>query len=662
MATPIWTVGATNLGTIKHGVEFEKQVIAIYADDYEIVDGALPLGAEIDSTGKIFGLCYEESYNSNTPVQVYTFTIRATSTTGEYADRVFKLSLLSQELLVPGSIDQNTVKYLDQSFAYQITRGVVDTGINQYWRLDLGTLPDGVNLYQNGAIEGSAGIFIKPFALSTFIKPEVTSIPESLITSWNNWAKSYLSTVGNNDHQFTLSLHNGIDPIHFSVTARIAYINLDADTSWFAEHSSYVELDPTMTYVFVAVTDKDYLTWVTDINLPDLANGEISELDVKATSEAGKKITYALKPKKASYLPLGLFFLDKGLIAGRVSFRTYVDDPTNLPVDDDYYFTVRAKTADNFSFIERQFKLHINRVHPSPYVNIWIRSFPEASSRAKLDEILNNKVFFPDSLMYRDGDPWFGRSNELRFLFSPGLKPATVDEFYKALVNNHYTKELLFGEVTNAYAYDNNLNLVYEVVYLPVVDNFGKLNPVTNRMAGLPDVIDLRNSIKNYFWDKNGAVYYNFTPNGLDNMRRQFEQTVGYYNQGILPRWMLSPQPVPNKTGQFYPPKGYLYAVVLAYTRPKGSDIIVYRLKRAGINFNNFRFEFDRLELDDNLMSTYDPTSENFVGSDETIFDNESTIFEEGTTRFNRSSDFVGGQGPGVGNKYLKFPRTGAFY
>lgn len=662
MATPIWTVGATNLGTIKHGIEFEKQVTAIYAVDYEIVNGALPLGAEIDSTGKIFGLCYEQSYNSNTPVQVYTFTVRAISDNGDYADRVFKISLLSQELLVPASIDQNLVKYQEQSFVYQITRGVVNTDINQYWRLDLGNLPDGVSLYQNGAIEGLTGTFIKPFALSTFLKPGVSVVPETLISSWDSWAKSYLSSVGQNDHQFTLSLHNGIDPIHFSVTGRIVYINLDSDISWFSDNDEYVELDSTLTFVFVTVTDKDYLTWKTDASLPDLSNGEISELDVKATSEADKKVTYALKPKKASRLPLGLFFLEKGLIAGRVSFRCHVDDPDNLPVNDDYYFIVRAKTADNFSFIEREFKLHIERTHPSPYVNIWIRSFPDASNRAKLDEILSNKVFFPDSLLYRDGDPWFGKSNELRMLLAPGLKPATIEEFYQAIVNNHYTKELLFGEVTNAYAYDNNLNLVYEVVYLPVVDNFGKLNPVTNRMAGLPDVIDLRNNIKNYYWDKNGAVYYNFTPNGLDNMRRQFEQTVGYYNQGILPRWMLSPQPVPSKSGQFYPPKGYQYGIILAYTRPKGSDIIVYRLKRAGINFNDFRFEFDRLELDDNLMSTYDPTAKNFVGSDETIFDNELTIFEEGTTRFNRSSDFVGGQGPGVGNKYLKFPRTGAFY
>lgn len=659
MTTPIWTIAPTNLGTIQHGVTFTKTILAIYASDYRVISGSMPTGAMLSSDGTISGICYEQNYNSNNPITTYTFTIRASSAEGEYVDKVFKMSLLSQQILIPSVIDQNSVKFLERSFSYQIARGTVNSANNVYWRLDKGILPDGVSLYQNGSIELQASTVVKPFVFNSFIKPGVTIVPDSVIESWNQWALRYLASIGPDDHQVVLSLRNNTDPIQLSVTARITFIRLSGEVEWFDENSDYAAVDSTMTYAYISVTDKDFITWNNGLELPSLNNGAISELSVSALSESGKKLTYSLRPYKKSFLPLGLFFLNNGLIAGRSGFRCHVDDPANLPVNDDYYFTVRAKTIDNFSFTEQTFKLHINRANDKPYVNLWIRSFPTAQNRKTLADVLGNKALFPESLMYRKNDPWFGRSKELRILFAPGLNPGTVQEFYDAMVNNHYTKELLFGEVKNAYAYDQNLNLVYEVVYLPIVDNLGKYNIVTNKVASLPDEVDLRKSLTNYYW-KDGVPQFFLTPNGLENMRSQFESVIGYHNKGILPRWMLSPQPVPNKPGQYYPPTGYKAVVVLAYTIPKGSETILYRLKRSGINFNDFRFEFDRLELDDNLTSTYDSGSSSFLTDTETTFDSGLLTFEEGTTRFNRSSDFVGGQGPG-GNKYLKFPRTGTF-
>jgi hypothetical protein len=47
-----------------------------------------------------------------------------------------------------------------------------------------------------------------------------------------------------------------------------------------------------------------------------------------------------------------------------------------------------------------------------------------------------------------------------------------------------------------------------------------------------------------------------------------------------------------------------------------------------------------------------------------TSFDNDITTFENGTTKFNYGTDYIlglTGTGPYVGNKYLKFPKTGAF-
>jgi hypothetical protein len=236
-----------------------------------------------------------------------------------------------------------------------------------------------------------------------------------------------------------------------------------------------------------------------------------------------------------------------------------------------------------------------------------------------------------------------------------------MEQYNTVLEDNYYNKSLLFGDVETAVCYDENLQIKYEVVYLPLVDRLSTIEPGTHSQVGLPDVIDLRSQIKNYYFD-NGQTYYIFKPNGLENMRHRLATTVGFYNQGIIPGWMTSIQPIPEKLGQFYAPPGFKHAVVLAYTVAGGSSVIAFRLKRAGVNFNNFKFEFDRFELDKRLSESFTaPPVEEEQG---TTFDNDITKFENGTTKFNYGVDYIlglTGTGPYVGNKYLKFPKTGAF-
>jgi hypothetical protein len=660
MAAPIWITTKTNLGTVQHGVRFSRQVIASGTVNYTLQSGSLPAGVVLSTaTGQISGVPFEQNYNSNNPVSTFTFVVRATNQDGDYADQTFKICLLSQELLLPKVFNQYHVRYITNFFQYQIPRGVVNGATNMYWRLDHGEMPPGGELYQNGSIEVMHSDRIAPFSASTFMKPTIAVLPEHVVDSFNEFARLKLSIPSDNDHQFVVALRSPTGPIQFSITVRITYLTITGLESWFTENSNYVVANTALTYVFMTTSDSDFITWDSAENLPDLANGAISDLDVRAKSNTGKQLTYALKPIDYGQLPLGLVFYTDGILAGRVGFRCHVDDPVNLPVNDDYEFIIRAKTLDTFTFTEKRFRLHINKVHNEPYVNVWVRSFPVVETRQKLETLLGNRVLFPDRLLYRKNDPWFGKPNELRFLFAPGLRVKTIDEYYQALEKNHYDKTLLLGEVKTAVAYDQNLRVQYEVVYLPIIDNLSKVTK-SGETVSLSDSIDLRSQIKNFYW-VNGNPTYIFTPNGLENMRNQLEQTIGYYNQGILPLWMTSPQPIMGKPGQYTPPIGFQQAIVLCYTIPKGSENIAYRLRRAKINFNDFRFEFDRYELDDNLTKTFDTSLTNFTGSTETVFDDGATKFEDSATRFNKVSDFVGGQGPGAGNKYLKFPKTGAF-
>ena len=662
MGTPVWITTETNIGTAQHYVPFVKTVTASDTVSYSVVGGAMPSGLLLNSvTGTLSGVPLVDNPISNVPIFTFTFTIRATSSTGDYADKIFKLPIVFYNLFIPINLSQTRIRFSNDKFQYQINRGTVDTSTNTYWRLEFGELPPNLVLYQNGTFEGVSPNVALPLAREQFVNRTAPALTQLNQASWNTWLTGFLSTPHEFDYQFVLRLGPSTGATQLSVTVRILYTKIPANASWFVTNANYITYNPNQYYTFVCVSDSDYINWETPADFGSVSNGSISELSVVAVSNLNKQIFYTIKPYFTSTLPQQLVLLDNGLISGRIAFKCYQDDPDNLPVNDDYFFTVRATNADRFTYVERTFKLHIERTNSVPYHNIWIRSFPDLTERQNLNRILENEIIFPSRLLYRNPDPWFNKTKHLRFLFASGLNDSTMEEYSTALANNHYDKTLLFGDVKTAVCYDTNLQIRYEVVYLPIIDRLSTIEPGTQSLVGLPDVIDLRSQIKNYYF-KDGQLYYIFKPNGLENMYNRLASSIGFYNQGIIPTWMTSVQPIPEKIGQFYSPPGFIHAVVLAYTVPGGSGVIAFRLKRAGVNFNDFKFEFDRYELDKKLSESF---SEPATDPEEaTSFDNNITTFENGTTKFNYGTDYIlglTGTGPYVGNKYLKFPKTGAF-
>jgi hypothetical protein len=268
---------------------------------------------------------------------------------------------------------------------------------------------------------------------------------------------------------------------------------------------------------------------------------------------------------------------------------------------------------------------------------------------------MENPDLVPHNLLYRPNDPWFGRAREIKFLFAADVNIARPDEYEVWLQNNHSTKSLRFGVPTTAVAYNSQMSIDYEVVYLPVVDE--QAPNQYNSQLRPPIVIDLRSSIQNYHI-RDGQSYYLLRPNALQNMQEVIRTTVGYYDSGLLPAWMTSLQPVPDSPGQFYLPMGLTYAVVLAYTVPGASQIIAHRLSK--FNFNEIGFDFDRYQLDNSLSENYQTSSNSFVsGSQLTVFDNGATILDSNSTKFLQNLEYY--RNPGQGDKYLKFPKSGVF-
>ena len=404
------------------------------------------------------------------------------------------------------------------------------------------------------------------------------------------------------------------------------------------------------------------IKWLTNENLGSIADGEVSGFFVKAISTIGAALTYKIKPNSHSRTPQGIILLPDGMLSGRASFKHFKIDSDHTTFDNElstfdknFKFTVVAESIDGTAYEEKTFTLDLLNVNQYPYENLYLRGFPDSTQRRLFKSIMNSEELFPTDLIYRPTDPWFGKAQDLRFLFLSGLNSVEIEKYHLAISKNHYNKKLLLGDVKLAYALDYYYNVIYEVVYLDVIDELEGRDPVTGETANCAQTISLTDR-KNRFVS-NGITYTQFTPNGLGNMRNRIISSIGISNPNTLPQWMTCIQPDDTSPGKYLAPIGYLPAVVLAYTVPGAGKLIAFRLNQSKFNFNRIEFSTDRYVLDDYLSTNYDPTTKKFIPSAETTF--QSTTFDSKGTRFLSSIDHYAG--PETYAKYIKFTKSGEF-
>lgn len=270
-------------------------------------------------------------------------------------------------------------------------------------------------------------------------------------------------------------------------------------------------------------------------------------------------------------------------------------------------FTVRASTADKTSSGTRVFKIKLSGYNLAPYENVYLKALPEMAQRNYFYTIMNNESIFPEELIYRPSDPWFGKTKNMRMLLLPGIAPNTLAQYQAAIVTNHYNKNIRFGAIKTARAVDEFFNTKYEVVYVDMIDN-----KVDQGRSVRQEQVDLNQFVTNYFNDNNAFRY--LYPNSFGHMQNKVGGTLGYSNRGALPDWMTSPQ----EDGRVI---GFVPSMVLAYTKPGGAKTIKYRLETSGYQLNNIAFTADRYQVDNSLSQHYDTDNNRFISSVETTFD-----------------------------------------
>ena len=384
------------------------------------------------------------------------------------------------------------------------------------------------------------------------------------------------------------------------------------------------------------------IDWITPSELTYITTGEVSDLSVYAVSSVGKTLFYELTPTYSQRLPQGLELLTTGVISGRVSFQMFSLDLGTTTTDKElttydrvYTFSVTARDGSSTVTAIRTFTLTVRQFDKIPYENLYLKAFTSLEQRASFQNIVNDSEIFPTDKIYRIEDPWYGISKDIKTLFLAGLSPSTLAEYFASIDTNHFTKRLTFGNIKTARAVDTNFNTKYEVVYLEISDPAE--NKSGNVITTASDTLYLDSVIDNPYYDAEGTEYTTAYPNGLKNMSNVVVNSITYQDKGVLPDWMTSRQADGRQLG-------FVRAVVLAYVKPGEGDLIAYRLKERGFNFNTIDFSIDRYQLDNVLTTNYDITGNVFIASTETTFDRypalSSTLTSATTVDYALSTQF----------------------
>jgi hypothetical protein len=92
-------------------------------------------------------------------------------------------------------------------------------------------------------------------------------------------------------------------------------------------------------------------------------------------------------------------------------------DKNTTTFDNIKKFTITAQTVDGYVSDTKTFTIKIDNYNSLPYENIYVRAFPRKEQRDSYKSVINNQSIFPDEIIYRASDPWFGRQTELMSLF-----------------------------------------------------------------------------------------------------------------------------------------------------------------------------------------------------------------------------------------------------
>lgn len=370
------------------------------------------------------------------------------------------------------------------------------------------------------------------------------------------------------------------------------------------------------------------IEWVSDTDRGTIRPNQPSALFVEAKSlYYGGKVVYELY---SGVLPPGLSLLSTGLIQGKVKqfadetspgiIRFYervdsigpLEDSSSLSrdysstfdegtttFDRKFTFSIKARDTANFAENIKEFHIVVDTEIQKSFANLFLKAFQTKDKRLQWYDFITNSDIFRNDEIYRYGDPNFGVQSEIKILVFAGIESLEAVRYVQAMSRNHYRKQIHFGDVKAAVAKDpDTQEILYEVVYVDIIDEYEKNGKSISSVINLPDNIKSKVLIS-YDAIKidsdiplvSDSDHQRIFPNSIKNMRRRVKN-LGDRDRTFLPLWMRSIQ-----TDNFVE-VGYVKALVLCYLKPGYSESVISRINAADFDFKNIDFTADRYVID----------------------------------------------------------------
>jgi hypothetical protein len=366
------------------------------------------------------------------------------------------------------------------------------------------------------------------------------------------------------------------------------------------------------------------VSWISDARLGSISPNKSSQLVVEAVSKLrGGAVLFELE---SGTLPPGLSLLPSGEIIGKVNqFGTssirgltrfyeqsgsnrnfeYIYDGGTTTFDKKYTFVVGAKDIFNYAESSKTFQIEVVSEADSIYANLFVKAFQKKSKRNTWYSFISDVSIFNPEKIYRYGDPAFGIQNEIKMLLYAGIESLEAEKFVQAMSRNHYRKRLKFGYVKKAVAKDPiTQQVIYEVVYVDIVDNLQKNGVSISSTVNLPDVINSKVLISGTSISIDSDIplisdsdHQRIFPNSIRNMRRRLKDIpvgsrVADRDRTYLPLWMRSIQE------DSFVETGFVSALPLCYAKPGHADDIILNIRNSNFDFKIIDFEVDRYLID----------------------------------------------------------------
>ena len=397
------------------------------------------------------------------------------------------------------------------------------------------------------------------------------------------------------------------------------------------------------------------IAFTTDTNVGTLHADQPSTLGVVAVAEnTNRVLSYTVT---AGSLPPGITLSEQGNLLGTIDPEDFLDSTRT------FTFTVRVSDQYQDAATSKEFNVT---------VDIPLTTIRYGNLQGEATSLIDQNIFYnlaqdpsinSTENIYRTEDENFGFKLKPEMLMLSGLEAQTLKIFQQQMDQNHAPKTLYFGDIKTARAVEDGTTK-YEVVYLEIKDRL-----VNNSGSAISSAINVRTDIEqpmlgpragssNLTADANevnvttgGGLSFTTAgskirfvnpltsdidfvstlfPNAVENMRNRMK-SLGHKEYTYLPLWMKSTQ-----IGDLAP-LGFVLAVPICYCNPGKSALVKKRIEDKNLDFKKIDFIIDRYLISRSKVTptkfTADGSTTTFV-LDELVHDEDILVKEGDKTVF----------------------------